>query len=54
MIDTLKTHGGWAPIVGTIPSFIETVSPYLAFASLLIGIAIGVITLTLKLREFRK
>ncbi len=57
MIDTLRNH----PIIGMgtatggfLVPFIESISPYLQFAALCIGILIGGLTLALKWRELNK
>ena len=56
IVDTLKHH----PSIGILSSggavavpFIDFISPYLQFAALVVGLAIGFLTLAIKIREWR-
>ena len=57
MIDTLRNHpiiGMGSAAGGFLTPFIESVSLYLQFAALCIGLLIGGLTLALKWREFNE
>jgi len=54
MIDTLRNHpmiGMGSAAGGSLLPFINTLSPYLQFLGLLIGILIGLFTLAIKWKQ---
>ncbi len=46
--------GVLSSLVATVLPFIESVTPILQFAGLAVGLAIGVLTLAIKFKEYKK
>ena len=55
MIDTLRAHpilGIGSVLGGSLLPFIQSLSPYLQFLGLCIGLLVGALTLLIKWREY--
>ena len=54
LLENHPSIGLLATITASIQSFIETASPILQFIGLIVGVSIGIVTLLIKIKHWKK